>query len=424
MQLKIKFENRSRKVVGIDSISALRKKISEAFGSKTENLTLVYKDSDNELISIIDDGDLTNCFEEAQDMGSPVVTIYVKSQTGAGRSNSSKKSSSSSESESDEEIDGFKAVKTKAEQEDLQKQKIELEQQKVEEEYKANLQALEAGRLEAKQTVTFAKAKEISQSKERKRQRKNEANPGHIGQGRGPIIPKITMRLKFMKRMAMKNKTQNPFVSFAGIQEALETSCPGLFVNPNLFSKVMQHSATELTTILEQNFKKVVTQEPSIIEQTKAFQDEFQRFKTDHEEVKHGHHEFQEHHSHHGHHAHRSHHGHFAKDTIEQSSITSFKNEDKAAVLQEKLKMKATIQAEKERARAEKDNEKSKRKEQKELEKQDKEAFKSKVKDLRSFFPKMNKDELKALVEQNMSLPVNELKTLINNYRIAKSTSK
>ena len=299
--------------------------------------------------------------------------------------------------------------------------------QKVEVEYKANLQALEAGRLEAKQTVTFAKAKEISQSKERKRQRKNEANPGHIGQGRGPIIPKITMRLKFMKRMAMKNKTQVPFASFAGIEEALETSCPGLFVNPNLFSKVMLHSATELTTILEQNYKKVITQEPSIIEQTKAFQHEFQRFKIDHEEVHRGHHgqhESQEHHSHHGHHAHRSHHGHFAKDIIEQSPITSSKNEDKASVLQEKLKMKATIEAEKQRARAEKDNEKSERKVQKELEKQDKEALKSKVKDLRSVYPKMNKDELKALVEQNMSLPANELKTLINNYRIAKSTSK
>ena len=276
MQLKVKFENRSRKVVGIDSITALRKKISEAFGSKAEGLSLVYKDSDNELISIIDDGDLKNCFEEASDMGSPVVTIYVKSYAGAGRSTSSKKSSSSSSSsESDDEVDGFKAIKTKAQEEEEEKKKIELEKQKVEQEYKASLQALEAGRIEAKQAVTFAKAKEMSQSKERKRHRHGEAKNGEGCKNKGPILQKIMMKLKFMKKQSMKNKTEDPFVGLAGLKDTLKTSCPGLFVNPTLFSKVMQHSASDLVGVLENNYKKIVAENPTIIEQTKAFQEEF-----------------------------------------------------------------------------------------------------------------------------------------------------
>ena len=103
------------------------------------------------------------------------------------------------------------------------------------------------------------------------------------------------------------------------------------------------------------------------------------------------------------------------------------KAEEKKAMNQEKLQMKAAKEAEKlarETAKAERENEKRLRQIQKEQEKQDKEAFKGKVKDLRAVFPKMNKDELKALVEQNITLPTDQLKEKITNYRIAKSTSK
>lgn len=90
MLIRIKFEGKSRKLSEkVTTVSDLKKKITELFGTPGQGMQIVYKDCDGELVDVMDDDDLRNCYNEAQDLKQESLTFVVKQRRTGSRSASS-----------------------------------------------------------------------------------------------------------------------------------------------------------------------------------------------------------------------------------------------------------------------------------------------------------------------------------------------
>ena len=79
MLIRIKYDGKSRKLSEkVSTIAELRNKIKELFGGLPPNAAIVYKDCDGENVNVIDDDDLRNCFNEAQDLKQTSLTFLIQ----------------------------------------------------------------------------------------------------------------------------------------------------------------------------------------------------------------------------------------------------------------------------------------------------------------------------------------------------------
>lgn len=81
MLIRIKFEGKSRKLADkVSTVADLKRKIGELFGTPTQQLDVVYKDCDGEIVNVMDDEDLKNCYNEANELKLNSLTFIVKSK--------------------------------------------------------------------------------------------------------------------------------------------------------------------------------------------------------------------------------------------------------------------------------------------------------------------------------------------------------
>ncbi len=467
--VKIKYEGKSRRLKeSIKTVEDLRKRIGELYGPQAATLHILYKDCDNELVSIVDNEDLANCYEEATDLGDQSITLLVQARIRGSRSASSKKSSSSSFNSVSFDTDEETEVKANAKN-DNQKvfEQADAAKKQIQAEFEAKLAAVNAQAEAARQTIAAEKQKENSRSKSG---RKCGENKGPCG-GRGGAF-KFMRKLGFMKRSAEQKGLADPMEEVKGVFEQFKEKCPGLMITPQLFKEVMSRSLPQIAKTIEESYQQALIANPNLKQEIEAAKAEFQQMKENspwgrghwgrRHEGQEGHHEGHHTHGRWGHHGHKHHGHHFGHHqspqesqcvnapatTIEEktvcaSTVTGItgatdkkqcKSEreqaraEKQKLREEKEKAKAAKEAEKqkkieekERARNEKLAEKEKRKLEKESEK---EVLKETVKKLRKEFPRMNKEEVIALAKENFqTLTFDQLKQHIQNYRIAKSTT-
>lgn len=479
--VRIKYEGKARKLSEpIKTVEELRKRIGELFGSQAASLHILYKDCDKELVSIVDNEDLSNCYDEANDLGESSVTLLVQARIKGSRSASSKKSSSSSSFNSvsfDSDEEDVNAAKNAESQKKLIEQ-AEAAKKQIQAEFEAKLAEVNAQAQAAKATV--AVEKECARSRSGK----------HCGEKRHPCGEKkepcgdkgrpfkFLRKLGFMKRLAEQKGQADPTAEFGGFFQQMKDKCPGLMITPSIFREVMSKSLPQIVNILGESYQQTLAANPALKQEIETARAEFQKVK----EAgpwgrRHNREESQEgegvrgHHGRWGHHGYR-HHGHHHRHaeesqspqmppflgqqlatpveaaktaTIVESTAApvdekKLSKQEREAIKAEKLiakaereKVKAAKEAEKKRILEEKTAQKEKMRLEKEAEKEkralqkesEKNLLKGTVQQLRKEFPRMNKDEIIALAKENFqTLNYDQLKTHIQNYRVAKSTLK
>jgi len=79
MFIKFKFKNTSRKIKQeITTFEALKTQAKKIFGDEITYCDFMYEDEDLELVNIIEDIDLQNCFEEAKENGLRGIKIFLE----------------------------------------------------------------------------------------------------------------------------------------------------------------------------------------------------------------------------------------------------------------------------------------------------------------------------------------------------------
>ena len=154
MLIKFSFRNQKKKInAEIKSVELLREKAVQIFGEQANYCDLMYEDEDSELVSIIDNEDLSICLEEAETNGLKCVNIILKlssPETKKARSVSKKNAAeeeakaekpelksfdtSDSSSEGTEEIDlaEVEAINTSSDEEAQKQVKAEMDAKKLE----------------------------------------------------------------------------------------------------------------------------------------------------------------------------------------------------------------------------------------------------------------------------------------------------
>lgn len=101
MLIRIKYDGKSRKLSEkVTTVAELRNKIKELFGGLPTNAAIVYKDCDGENVNVIDDEDLKNCFNEAQDLKQTSLTFLIQHKSSSENPDNSWQGSSEEESTS------------------------------------------------------------------------------------------------------------------------------------------------------------------------------------------------------------------------------------------------------------------------------------------------------------------------------------
>jgi PB1 domain len=100
MLIRIKYDGKSRKLSEkVSTVAELRNKIKELFGGLPNNAAIVYKDCDGENVNVIDDEDLRNCFNEANDLKQTSLTFLIQHKSSSeNQANNSWQCSSEDES--------------------------------------------------------------------------------------------------------------------------------------------------------------------------------------------------------------------------------------------------------------------------------------------------------------------------------------
>lgn len=101
MLIRIKYDGKSRKLSEkVTTIAELRNKIKDLFGGLPTNAAIVYKDCDGENVNVIDDEDLKNCFNEANDLKQTSLTFLIQHKSSSENAENSWQGSSEEESTS------------------------------------------------------------------------------------------------------------------------------------------------------------------------------------------------------------------------------------------------------------------------------------------------------------------------------------
>lgn len=262
MLVRIKYEGKSRKLEGkVNSLTELRSKIGEFFGEKTITFPIVYKDCDGEIVNIIDNEDLGNCYGEAEELKQTSVTFLIKAKNVATRSISSKKSSSSSSFGSDKGmeapisssfVDVSKPIPTET--------TFESEKAKLECEHAKNQSEIDAKK----------QAKCSSAENNREKGHCRSRSRGKCGERRGGpgLLFKLFGKIKFVKRMMEENSDQQGAESFNELAQffyEIKKECPGMVMNPQIMVEMLRSSKKEIMKAITSSYSVAVTQNPELV---------------------------------------------------------------------------------------------------------------------------------------------------------------
>jgi len=210
MLIRIKFEGKSRKLADkVSTVADLKRKIGELFGTSTQQLHVVYKDCDGEIVDVIDDEDLRNCYNEASELKLDSLTFIVKSHN---------KDDSKSHSPRD-----------------------------------------------AQDTATSPDAGNRQTGGE-----PSKGGSGRDGEARdlgGEIqnLKQTLMKMKFLAKSCIQNGVEDPLAVLRSAMSAAEKDCSGLAYNPVLLAKTFACARGDLVQAIKRGYQEAVASSPELL---------------------------------------------------------------------------------------------------------------------------------------------------------------
>jgi PB1 domain len=438
--VRIKHDGKARRVAQpLQTIEDLKKKVTELYGLEAKNIHIVYKDCEDELVSVLDNDDLQNCYLEAKDLGATSVTFIVKSKAVASRSVSSKKSSSESERSSSEEFEKVPAeAQKKPTQEELTAQanaireKIEAEsrllKEKLQKEHEAKLAEIESNKAKVIEKVEKQRASSSSQEEQLR----------HKAMGGQHVIKNYLKHFKFM----LKTSAENSLGLVKVLNEVVKTvneQCPALKFNPKLIAEIINQSKGPLIQQVKTTYEQIIAAKPELAKLGEGNKAKWEDFKEKHscwaEKAD-------------GHRGPRGQGSKPRKTSEERRAARELRQKEKGegkwgkhgeefnaeraaakqAERQKRHEERDRVRAEKEAAQQAKHAEreaKQAEKEAKQAERQTKDAekeFKLKVRAIRDLLPKVDKHQIKAFVAQNMNCTLEQAVETLKTMKKPKSS--
>lgn len=327
---RVKFENKCRKLATKPTtIVELKEAIGSLYGEEAKTLHIVYKDCDKELINVVDDDDIENCFLEAEALDQARVTFILKKNLPANRRAASKSSASSSSSSSDDEMtlnqDG--SEKTPEEKQAMAQEiiasEVECVKARLVAEHQAKLKKIEKQKetkLKKWADKQAEKAKKVAKkiekeakkaekkiekaaekaAKKAEQQKMNEEtivvsekmDEEHIEQPKesekpkpkpkiAPLIRLVrsALRFKFFAQASNKDKTPNPIPVIVGLGEEIVKSCPDLKTNPKLLHAVLADMKGSISETVKASYEKVTKANPELLNETNNYQKRWEHFQ-------------------------------------------------------------------------------------------------------------------------------------------------
>ena len=276
--VRVKYEGKARRIQEpISTIEQLRAKIQELFEVPTKNLNIVYKDCEDELVNVIDNDDLNNCYLEAKDLNNHQITFIVKGKKVSERSISSKKSSSDSQASSSEEFEKVPEAASKPTQAELKakadaiREKIESESQtlkdKLQREHEAKLAEIESSKQKVLNKVEKVRASSSS----------NEAK-GHPAMGGRPLVMNFVKHFKFMLKTSAEGGL-GLVRSLNELVQEVKTECPALVHNPKLIAAMMNDSKKNIVETIKTTYQKVLKENPELAKLGQENKEKWNEFK-------------------------------------------------------------------------------------------------------------------------------------------------
>jgi hypothetical protein len=419
MIVRIKHDGKARRVSQpLQTIEELKQKITEIYGLDAKALNIVYKDCEDELVSVLDNDDLQNCYLEAKDLGSNSVTFIVKLKAVASRSVSSKKHSSQSEQSSSEE---FEKVPVEAPKKPTQEQltaqanaireRIEAEskllKEKLQKEHEAKLAEIETSKAKVLEKVN--KQRSPSSSQEEKLRQK-------MGGGKN-LIQNYMKHFKFMLKTSAENqlglvRTLNEVV------KQINEECPALKFNPKLISEIINQSKTALIQQVKTTYEKVIAAKPELANLGEGNKAKWEEFKEKHScwaQKADGH---------------RGPKSRTRKTSEERKAARELRMKEKGEskrggkLDEEEYAERAAIkEAERKKRHEERDRLRAE-KEGAQVVKEAEREFKKKVTAIRELLPKVDKHQIKAFVAQNMNCTIEQAVETLKTMKKPKSSYK
>lgn len=424
MHIRVKFENKARRVAKpFKNVTELRGIIAEQFGQEAAKLNILYKDCDEELVNVIDDQDLSNCIDEANELKSKTLTFLLKAKLSGSRSSSSKSSSSEEE---------FVRLPAKEESKSSSKY-VESKKEQLMEEHKKKIEELEQKKGQRLENLEKNQMSEKSKSRpERGCGRQREASEKD---GEKKESHRFFKKFRFIGEYAEMNGIANPLKNFRAVFEELKTECPGLGMNPRLINKMLEKGKDGLKALIKESYNQAVKECPELEQETIDIRAKFEEAKGKLKEKIQG---FKDKHAtrcekHRGSRKENSATTESSSDSKPEKKQKLSPEEKQARTLEKERKQleKENAKLEKERYRKEKEDERKKAFEAKEdlrrRKEEDKEArneqIKQKMRGILPIFPKMDRKELRAIVAHNLSVSNEELIQLVMSANKNKSSS-
>lgn len=218
MLIRIKFDGKSRKLSEkVTTVSDLKAKINELFGIEPSLIQIVYKDCDGEMVDVVDDEDLKNCYNEVNELNQSSLTFIITNKQQTPRSHSRENRSKNSGEESIGQSGPLlPATRGNA--------------------------SIEPSRQELSSTeITFS-------------------DKGDTFTSGAQILTQEKRRQEGQDTFEL-----TPASFIEEVLQSVQGECPGLLENPKLLSLVLGSCALDLETIVKRHYKDVIKHQPSIL---------------------------------------------------------------------------------------------------------------------------------------------------------------
>lgn len=222
MLIRIKFEGKSRKLADkVSTVTDLKRKIGELFGTSTQQLHVVYKDCDGEIVDVIDDEDLRNCYNEANELKLNSLTFIVENKD---------------DSKSDSPRD-------------------------------------------AQDRAIYPETDERQAGN-----RPSQGGDGHDKGARdygGEIqnLKQTLMKMKFLAKSCIQNGVEDPLAVLRSALTAVEKDCSGLAYNPVLLAKTFASARGDLVQAIKRGYQEAVANHPELLKLNDESERHWREFK-------------------------------------------------------------------------------------------------------------------------------------------------
>ena len=223
MLIRIKFEGKSRKLSErVSTVTDLKRKISELFGTPSNDMHIVYKDCDGEIVNVMDDEDLRNCYNEANDLKLTSLTFLVRTK-------------SESRSQSPQNDSGNRNGKGETDQK---------------------------------------KPRGPSRGGDRRQDDGFGDNEGDIQKLKQTLI-----KMKFMSEKCIEKGVEDPLAILKNSLNSLESECSGLAYNPVLLAATFAQAKEDMGRALRKGYQEVILKNPDLLKKNDECERQWRDFK-------------------------------------------------------------------------------------------------------------------------------------------------